>query len=94
MAVCVVGVMQRWLPVCCTHATISFTGSRKHFSEEAARGLVRTFTEQVEHVVGTLEERSRGASMEELAREWPCDGSLTDIEVGAYIGELVGDVVN
>ena len=94
MAVCVVGVMQRWLPVCCTHATISFTGSRKHFSEEAARGLVSTFTEQVEHVVGALADRSRGESMEELAREWPCEGSLTDTEMGTYIGALVGDVGN
>ena len=93
MATCVVEVMQRWLPVRCTHATISFTGLRLHFPEEAARDLVRTFTEQLEHVVGGLAERSVGASIEELVRELPREGNLSEIQMGAYIGALVGEVV-
>ena len=94
MATCVVSVMQQWLQVHCTKNTISFTGSRKHFPDEAARDLVRTFTEQLEHVVGGLAERSVGASIEELVRELPRDRSLTEMEMGAYIGALVGNVGN
>ena len=56
MATCVVSVMQQWLQVHCTKNTISFTGSRKHFPDEAAIDLVRTFSEQLEHVVGGVAE--------------------------------------
>jgi len=90
MATCVVEVMQRWLQVQCTHATISFTGSRKHFPDGAARDLVRTFTEQLEQVVGGLPERSPGMSIEELAGDLPREGHLSEIDMGAYIGALVG----
>ncbi len=88
-----VGVMQERLKVRCTHATISCTGSRKHFPEEAARGFVRTFTEQLEHVVGRLDARSLGVNMEEHVRELPRDRPLTIPEVHDYIGALVGDAV-
>ena len=93
MATCIVDVMKRWLLVQCTHATISFTGSRKQFPEEAARDLVRTFTEQLEQVVGGLPERSAGVSIEELAGELPREGHLSEIAMGAFIGALVGDDV-
>ena len=43
--------------------------------------------------MGRLDERSLGASMEELVRELPRDGSLTEVEVGAYNGALVGEAV-
>ena len=90
MATCVVDVMQRWLLVQCTHATISFTGSRKHFPDGAARDLVRAFTEQLEQVVGGLPERPAGISIEELACDLPREGHLSEIDMGAYIGALVG----
>ena len=82
--------MKRWLLVQCTHATISFTGSRKHFPDGAARDLVRTFTEQLEQEVGGLPERSPGMSIEELAGDLPREGHLSEIDMGAYIGALVG----
>ena len=93
MATCVVDVMQRWLLVQCTHATISFTGSRKHFPDEAARDLVRTFTAQLERVVGGLPDRSVGRSVEELARDLPREGHLSESDMGTYIGALVGQDV-
>ena len=90
MATCVVSVMQQWLLVHCTKDTISFTGSRKHFPDEAAKDLVRTFTDELEHVVGGLREKSHGISIEELARDRPREGHLSEGETGTCIAALVG----
>ena len=84
------GVIRRCLGVCCTQSTISFTGSPTNFPEEAATSLVRTFTEQVEQIVGSLGERSVGMSMVELARERSCDDSLVGPELLLYISSLMG----
>jgi hypothetical protein len=92
MATSVVSVMHRWLQVHCTKDTISFTGSRKHFPDEAAYDLVRTFTDELEHVVGGLREQSHGISIEELgdSQALPREGHLSEGETGTCIGALVG----